>query len=130
MKVGFTGSRDGMSQHQKEQFVITFDSLGVTEFHHGDCVGADAQAHDIVREFFPAVKIVVHPPRLTYKRAGRIGDEMREPDDYIPRDKKIVEQTEYLIGAPLVNDPSARSGTWFTIRYSRKLNRPNKVLER
>lgn len=130
MKVGFTGSRTGMSQHQKEQFVITFDSLGVTEFHHGDCEGADAEAHDIVREFFPTVKIVVHPPRLPYKRAWKTGDEMRKPDDYLPRDRNIVHETAYLIGAPLMDDSTSKSGTWYTIRHSWKLGRPYKVLER
>jgi hypothetical protein len=66
MKIGFTGSREGMSTHQKEQFVLKLNELGVTEFHHGDCAGADAQAHDIIREFFPNVKIVVHPPKSDY----------------------------------------------------------------
>ena len=39
MKVGFTGTRLGMSQNQKEQFVLKLSELDVHEFHHGDCVG-------------------------------------------------------------------------------------------
>jgi len=130
MKVGVTGTREGMSQHQKEQFVVKFFELNVTEFHHGDCLGADAEAHDIVREFFPAVRIIVHPPRSSYMRAYRQGDETRPPADYIPRDKNIVNETEYLIAAPLTDAEVIRSGTWTTIRHARKTKKPNTILER
>ena len=130
MKIGFTGTREGMSQHQKEQFVLKMEELGPTEFHHGDCVGADADAHDIVRAFFPDVKIVVYPPVSTKQRAFRQGDEFKEPEPYITRDHKIVDGTECLIGTPLQNDEILRSGTWATIRYGRKTGKPVFVLER
>jgi len=64
MKIGFTGTRDGMTQHQKEQFVLAMQDLSPSEFHHGDCKGADAEAHDIVREFFPDVKNYCLPSHL------------------------------------------------------------------
>jgi hypothetical protein len=131
MKIGFTGSRDGMSQTQKEQFVIKLFELGPTEFHHGDCEGADAQAHDIVREFFPHVKITVHPPISNYLRAFKKGDTMMPLDDYIPRDERIVDSTDYLISAPKVTDhEERRSGSWYTIRYARRKNKLSKVLDR
>ena len=131
MKIGFTGSREGMSQNQKEQFVLLMFQLRPTEFHHGDCEGADAQAHDIIREFFPDVKIVVHPPISNYLRAFKEGDIMMEPDDYIPRDERIVDSADYLIGAPKVTDhEERRSGSWYTIRYARRKNKLNKVLDR
>ena len=130
MKIGFTGTREGMSQHQKEQFVLKMEELGPTEFHHGDCVGADADAHDIVRAFFPDVKIVVYPPVSTKQRAFRQGDEFKEPESYITRDHKIVDGTECLIGTPLQNDEILRSGTWATIRYGRKTGKTVFVLER
>ena len=94
MKIGFTGSREGMSRKQKEQFVLFLQDLDIKEFHHGDCEGADAEAHDIIREFFPNTKIVVHPPISDYRRAFKQGDEHREPDDYLPRDERIVMETD------------------------------------
>ena len=131
MKIGFTGSREGMSQNQKEQFVLLMYHLKPTEFHHGDCEGADAQAHDIVREFFPHVKITVHPPISNYLRAFKKGDTMMPLDNYIPRDERIVDSTDYLIGAPKVTDhEERRSGSWYTIRYARRKNKLNKVLDR
>jgi hypothetical protein len=130
MKVGVTGTRMGMTQHQKEQFILKLYDLDVHEFHHGDCIGADAEAHDIVREFFPDVRIIIHPPAKTTTQAFKQGDESRLPAPYITRDKAIVNESEYLIGAPLTNDEVIRSGTWTTIRYARKTNKPHKVLER
>jgi hypothetical protein len=130
MKIGFTGSREGMSQHQKEQFVLLLQDFPMTEFHHGDCEGADAEAHDIVREFFPDVWIVVHPPLSDYRRAFKEGDEIRERDDYLPRDERIVNETEYLFGAPLSDIEDKRSGSWYTIRYARRKTKEHHVLKR
>jgi hypothetical protein len=130
MKIGFTGSREGMSNKQKEQFVLLLQDMGMTEFHHGDCEGADAEAHDIVREFFPDVRIVVHPPFKSSKRAYKNGDEIREPDDYLPRDERIVNETMFLFGAPKSNTELKRSGTWYTIRYARRKDKQHTVLER
>jgi hypothetical protein len=121
MRVGFTGTQEGMSQHQKEQFVLKMLELQPTEFHHGDCIGADSEAHDIVREFFPNVKIVVYPPISTKKRAFKQGDEFKKPESYITRDYKIVDAVEYLIGTPKTNEEVIRSGTWTTIRYARRI---------
>ena len=129
MRVGFTGTRQGMSQHQKEQFVLKLCDMDVHEFHHGDCIGADADAHDIVREFFPNVKIVIHPPDKTTTQAFKKGDESRMPAPYITRDKAIVNETEYLIGAPHCEE-IIRSGTWTTIRHARKTKKPHTVLDR
>jgi hypothetical protein len=120
MKIGFTGTQLGMSQHQKEQFVLKLDELGVTEFHHGDCIGADGEAHDIVRLFFPKVWIVGHLPLSNGKRAFKKCDAYRDPLPYLVRDHKIVDETEFLIGSPKSDAEILRSGTWATIRYARK----------
>lgn len=130
MKIGFTGTRQGMSQYQKEQFVIKLYELDITEFHHGDCIGADSDAHDIVREFFPNVTIIIHPPERKTTQAFRDGDLWHPPKPYIVRDKDIVRDCDYLIGAPLDNIEVIRSGTWTTIRYARRVNRLHTVLER
>jgi hypothetical protein len=130
MKIGFTGTRNGMSQSQKEHFVLKCDELGITEFHHGDCEGADAEAHDIVREFFPHVWIEVYPPKSTYLQAYRKGDKHHAPEEYLTRDHNIVNNTEYLIGAPKSDVEERRSGSWATIRYARKISRPHMVLKR
>jgi len=130
MRVGFTGTREGMSQFQKEELILQLYKLVPTEFHHGDCVGADEEAHEIVRQFFPDSIIVVHPPKNPYKRAYKVGDVTMYVEDYLPRDMNIVNETEFLIGAPLVNKPTKSSGTWFTIEYAQSLKRPHRILQR
>jgi hypothetical protein len=130
MKIGFTGTREGMSQHQKEQFVLKMLELSPSEFHHGDCEGADAEAHDIVRAFFPAVYIVVYPPESSYRQAFKEGDEHKKPAPYLKRDRNIVDNVDYLIAAPLTNKERVRSGTWATIRYAKKIDRDYTRLER
>ena len=130
MKIGFTGSREGMSSSQKEQFVMKLYELGPTEFHHGDCEGADGEAHDIVREFFPDVKITGHLPKSFAKRAFRECDEYKDPLPYLTRDHKIVDISEFMFGAPLTDNEIIRSGTWATIRYARKQNKPLFILKR
>ena len=130
MKIGFTGTREGMSQHQKEQFALKIYELNPSEFHHGDCIGADADAHDIIRAIFPHIKIVIHPPEKNTARAFKTGDEIRLPYGYIVRDRHIVNDTDYLIGSPLTNAEVIRSGTWTTIRHARKTGKPHTILER
>jgi hypothetical protein len=130
VKVGFTGTRKGMSQHQKEQFALKLYELNPTEFHHGDCIGADAEAHDIVREFFPDVEIFCHPPKASSNRAWKKCDHYLDPLPYLVRDHEIVDDVEYMFGSPLQDYEILRSGTWAAIRYARKISRPITVLER
>lgn len=130
MRIGFTGTQIGMSQHQKEQFVLKMLELSPVEFHHGDCEGADADAHLIVREFLPNVRIIIHPPEIMAKKACMKGDEYRKPKAYLVRNQDIVNETEFLFAAPKSNEEELRSGTWSTVRYARKVRRDIMILER
>jgi hypothetical protein len=47
MRFGFTGTREGLTTDQRERlrdYLRSQDQGGEHEFHHGCCVGADAQA--------------------------------------------------------------------------------------
>jgi hypothetical protein len=130
MKIGFTGSREGMSDSQVESFYMLLGKMGMTEFHHGDCMGADAEAHMIVQNSFPDARIVVHPPKAQIARAYCVGDELRPQFDYLTRDKNIVDECEFLFAAPMRSVEEVRSGTWATVRYARKKFRLHVVLPR
>ena len=124
MIIGFTGTQAGMEQAQRLAFQSVMLTLavngGVTEFHHGDCMGADAEAHSIVRGNLPHVEIHVHPPDKDSKRRFCEGDVMHEPAPYLDRNQHIVDAAEIVVATPKENDEQVRSGTWATVRRTRK----------
>ncbi len=108
----------------KEQKEVLFELVGVNlpfEFHHGDCVGADEQAHYVVREARNN-KVIVHPPSDDKLRAYCQGDEIREEKEYLARNRDIVNETDELWAFPNGSDGASKKrpgGTWYTIRYAR-----------
>lgn len=135
MRVGFTGSREGMSWRQSKTLERLLPYLDVEEFHHGDCQGADFSAHYIViREPMLGFKgVVVHPPKERFYRAFCNGAERREEKSYLERDRDIVDECDILIAAPLFKDGTKRaqrSGTWYTVNYARNQGKPVVILTR
>ena len=63
--IGVTGTRYGWTDPQRNMFIVVLKANAMrsnfTAFHHGLCTGVDVQAHDLVREYFPAVRIEGHP---------------------------------------------------------------------
>lgn len=127
MKLGFIGSRNGMTADQRSQLWSYLDRNRFTEFHHGACVGADDDASDIVYcQQKTTQKIIAHPPTvktLVSQRAIDVSDEVREPFDYLIRNRHIVDSCDLLLATP-AGPEEQRSGTWATIRYARKTQRP------
>lgn len=123
MKVGFTGARNGMTSKQWERVYALLHEAVPDQFHHGDCVGADAQAHDIAEEL--EIYIVAHPPDIARGRAWRTvtADEERPTAAYLKRDHDIVDETDELIACPKGFTEERRSGTWATIRYAKRSNK-------
>jgi hypothetical protein len=107
-----------------EQFMELERRLtGVGELHHGDCVGADKEAHDLAKLKF-GIWTIAHPPLNTKLRAWCEADEVREPDEYLVRDRHIVDDTDELIATPATFSEVARSGTWATVRYAKLMGKP------
>ena len=126
MNVGFTGTQEGMTLAQYSTVLGVLLSLkeGFTkedEFHHGDCIGADAEAHDLAEML--GFKTVSHPPIKENKRAFKMADVLLEAKDYLIRNHDIVDACTVMIATPKEKLEVMRSGTWATVRYSRKKNR-------
>lgn len=119
VKIGFTGTREGLTDRQRATLAELMPSR--VEFHHGDCVGADAAAHVLAQAF--RCYIVVHPPTEDRFRAFCNGDEEREPKPYLVRNKDIVKETSRLIACPKELTEQRIGGTWSTVRYARSFNR-------
>ena len=121
--IGFTGTRQGMTAEQKSALRNLLDG-GAGEFHHGDCIGADSEAHDIADEC--GYGIILHPPTNSSERAWReVPRHMMRPErPYLDHNKDIVRETASLIAAPAEPEEQLRSGTWSTVRFARKLGKP------
>lgn len=122
MRIGFTGTRQGMTPFQLGQVAELFSKTENLVLHHGDCIGADAQAHERAR-FYNAVRVVIHPPTNPKQRAFCLGDELRKKYPYLIRNMHIVDETELLIATPSGPEVFRGSGTWQAIRYARKIGR-------
>lgn len=129
MKVGFTGTHLGMTFNQQDSLRNFLMEPTFTELHHGDCIGADAQAHAIALPM--GFHIIVHPPLDPRKRAwvAGTGVHILLPCKYLDRNKDIVDTSDILIAAPKEMKEILRSGTWSTIRYARKIGRQIIILE-
>lgn len=124
IKIGFTGTQQGMTKEQKEflKYILskTAEVYKYGEFHHGDCIRADAEAHDIAEKYF---ECVIHPPDIMAKRAFKKAKQIRTPKPYLYRNRDIVDECNELIATPKEVDEQKRSGTWSTIRYARKMKK-------
>jgi hypothetical protein len=124
--VGFTGTRDGMTPNQKvtlRRLLTAFkEDNPHLEFRHGDCVGADAEAHVIAMGV--GASIVIHPPLIDrYRAYCTKAKRVFKPKEYLSRNRDIVDASPILVAAPKQEkEPSAdrAGGTWYTIRYARK----------
>lgn len=123
VRYGFTGTRNGMTAEQLNWLRAQLPDR--VEFHHGGCVGADAQAHACAIESVGS--IVVHPPvnpRLRMPRDGRAA--WLEEKEYLDRDRDIVDATDLLLATP--DGPERqKSGTWYTVRYAEKAGKPVRI---
>lgn len=128
IRVGFTGTRVGMSKSQQQTLRSLWSSgLNDTEvwMHHGDCVGADAEAHDMAVAV--GYKTAAHPPTEDRFRAFKKADVEYAPYAYLVRNKHIVDMVEQMFACPR-GPHELHSGTWSTIRYARRIGKPITVI--
>jgi hypothetical protein len=119
--VGFTGTQEGMSPEQEKKLGKYLHNLlrkkAEITLHHGDCVGADAQAHTIALSM--GIKVCLHPPLDPKKRAFCEGwSDIYLAKEYLTRNRDIVDASDVLIATPGGFQEKKRSGTWATIRYA------------
>ncbi len=120
--IGFTGARRGMRFDQKQVVWKLLSKLCPDKVHHGDCVGSDANFHQVARQMF--FYVVRHPPIDLEQRAFCDFDEDRSAEEYLHRNRNIVDETDLLIAVSRSTEEILRSGTWSTIRYAHSQHKP------
>lgn len=128
LRVGFTGTRAGMSIDQMEELERLMKYLSVDRniwWHDGDCIGADEQAHGIAHSVCTNIQMIGHPCNLKKYRAWMDFDQEHPELPPLVRNKKIVEQSDLMFATPgTTEEIQVGSGTWATIRYARRKNKP------
>lgn len=137
MRLGFTGTRKGMSLPQKSALEDILSYVDPDIVYHGGCVGADQDFHNICvrlrskrRSHLPL--IVVYPSDLKDQQCNWKGaDVVMEEAPPLVRNEVIVRASNLLIAAPSDDgSEELRSGTWATIRYARSRGTPVTLLPR
>ena len=130
MKIGVTGTRSGMTEHQCKEFTYLLSEFIINEeigeFHHGDCVGVDVDAAKIAKKL--GFKVVCHPPIKDELRAFHESDEFREPTSYFARNRNIVDECDVLLVIPYQDEWQDQGGTWYTASYCKKKQKPFTII--
>jgi hypothetical protein len=118
IQIGFTGTQRGMTPRQQQHVTTILQKYKGSTLHHGDCIGADAQAHGIAKKC--GLSVEIHPPINPEKRAYTKGGVTHTKKPYLERNRAIVDASDMLIATPKTAREDLRSGTWATVRYARK----------
>lgn len=123
LNVGFTGTKEGLTALQRGSLFRASRAIMNTVstpicLHHGDCIGADSEMHDIAREL--GWRIQIHPPILHKYRAFREADLMIPEGSYLSRNETIVNASDVMFSCPKAMVEQTRSGTWHATRFARK----------
>jgi hypothetical protein len=125
MKIGFTGTRQGMSPSQAKQLrwilaILRHADQMITQqtiFIDGDCeTGADREARKMAE--------------LSGCEADPVPPANNTSAALLARDRVIANACHILIAAPLTDKEELRSGTWATVRYARQAGKPVVMLSR
>lgn len=148
--IGVTGTRGILSPHQKRWLkdeLVTLDlsvrlvQLQHPVLHHGDCLGADAFAHELAVQL--GWSVVIHPPLNSKYRAycsiedahARASKILRERK-YLARDRLLAARCSIILGLPglprgehvtRAGNVKIMSGTWYTLEQAMDLGKEVKI---
>lgn len=139
MRLGFTGTREGMTISQKTMLAsfmgMWMMNQEIESVHHGTCVGADDEFHKLCMWFGLRDRIILHLPEdsslsVTQHLLDVPEENIMSPLPYLKRNLKIIDACDFLLAAPPTNEPQKRGGTWFTIRKAQEAGRELRMLPR
>ena len=122
--VGFTGTREGMTDAQAQRVRDLLVLCGGGEVHHGKCVGSDEQFNEIVGQLGGYVRHG-HPcdnPKWRSRCRVEVDHPEKPP---LERNVDVAVVCRVLIATPKEEREQVRgSGTWHTVRQVRALRKP------
>lgn len=125
MVIGFTGTRKGMTEAQRGAVLAVLCKVRPRTVVHGDAIGADADFHKICTETYGGTPWVrIRPCNIASERAFCTGDATHPVKPPLMRNRAIVADADAMIACPAQAEEQARGGTWFTIRETRRQNKP------
>lgn len=126
--LGFTGTRRGMTDAQRDAVRAYLERVYPFVVVHGACVGADHDMHELVRDVRPSSRIVVLPSNLAAQTcmhcvadADDHAEKLKSP---LARNLDIVLASKIMLATPAGFEEERRSGTWYTLRRARLHRRP------
>lgn len=137
MRLGFTGTKQGLSWSQRETLSKYVNQVRpeIEVARHGDCIGSDFQFHIFCIDV-KVPELIIHPPSDPKYRAyahliysapeTKITVLPEEP--YLDRDHAMVDGIDYLVVCPITSEEFLRSGTWATYRYAKKKSVPHLII--
>ena len=130
MIIGFTGTRQGMTDDQLDTLYawFMFCKDQIDEAHFGLCRGSDAQFYHLLLAVKPSVVIVGHPCNLVDQQVNLPCDYMRPTKDPLVRNHDMVDEVESMLATPATMRNVLRSGTYSCLRYAANKNRDLNII--
>lgn len=132
MKLGFSGTRHGMTEPQADTVLEWLLQIHPTEVHHGACEGADEQFEYLVRRIQGVCVVHAWPGFDSNRQSphrGQVKPDVWHPEmAYHKRNARIVQATDMLLATPSHPVEQVRSGTWATIRVARRERHPIAII--
>jgi len=133
LKIGFTGTREGMSYEQKRTLASLLSYYrahnNAEEFHHGNCIGADEQAAQIADNIHYIT--VAHPSTLIEYTGNFKSDRTLPRKPPLKRNEVIVRGVDIMIATPkefVEPEPARGQGTWSCVRFSRDRKKKHTII--
>lgn len=127
--LGFTGTREGPTNAQREIFTKFIASeISFERFHQGCCAGSDHWATTAIRMHRATnsrqIEIHSHRSNLPVREFWQPDDVVYEPLGPLTRNLMIIKASQLMIAISGSENEVLRSGTWHAIRHSRKQKVP------
>lgn len=112
-----------MTPAQRATVYKIFGAAMPFTFVHGDCVGADTDAHGLALRV--GAEVIMRPCTLTRQRSFSEGaKKVYPPKSPLDRNREIVTDSTLMLATPQGFEEKSSGGTWYTIRYARSVRKP------